>query len=164
MGKRGPRPLPAAVLERRGSWRANQARENAPVPPEGAPKQPGWLPPRSKKYWKPAIAILEHMGVVTKAEEVLVGRYCETIALWREMGAYIAKNGSTGESYNKNGDPVKKKRPEAELYLAYSKQLLDIERELGLTPSARTRIAAKARPENFDEITNDRAFIRTTTS
>lgn len=143
MGKRGPRPLPTAVLEARGSRRARQDK-NEPQPPAGKGVCPDWIEPAAKEVWAQMVPILDAMGVLTIADTNALTRYCQMFARWKKAEQFIQQ---FGETYPvKSGTGVVKcffQWPQVNLAQKLSTALTKLEQEFGLTPSARSRIDVK---------------------
>ena len=140
MGKRGPRPLPTAVLQARGSRRA-KANKLEPEPPAGLPECPDWLSDDAKAVWSQITPILQKMGVLTIADGNALARYCTALAQWREAEMFLQKYGLTYPVKSGNGT-VKCffQWPQVAIVQKLSLVLTRLEQEFGLTPSARTRI------------------------
>lgn len=142
MGKRGPRPEPTQILRMKGSWRAN-SREAEPIPPAGPIRCPAWIPQEAKTAWRVIAPMLQEMGVLTKADRNALTRYCVLWSRWRAAEEVIHK-GQTIPIKNAKGELVDVKMiPQVKLASELSGQLLRLEQEFGLTPSARTRIHAE---------------------
>lgn len=145
----GPPPTPTETLRLRGSWRANKRRAE-PRPDSGAPTCPAWLKGKARAEWKRLCPQLQAMGVLCKIDRNALMRYCHMSACWRAAEEWLAEH---GETY-----PVKKvvrgkdgrdkvvgigmrAYPQVKIAHDLADQLLRLEQQFGLTPSARTRIA-----------------------
>lgn len=129
MGKRGPRPTPTAILEARGSRKA-EGRKNEPQT-SGLPECPEWVTDDARAIWGRAIDHLQELGVIGRADENALIRYCVTFARWMECERFIQDNGMT------NGSD---EYPQVTRASRLSEQLLKLEREFGLTPAARVNL------------------------
>lgn len=140
MGRRGPAPTPTALLERRGSWRAKK-KTGEPRPERGRPPCPRWLSGDAKKIWREIIPQLDQMGVLCRIDRNAVARYCTLWARWREAEEFIAEKGAVYARRDSEGR-VKSfaQWPQVAIAEKLATQLLRLEQEFGLTPSARTRI------------------------
>lgn len=118
MGKRGTKPTPTAILDARGSWRADR-KTNEIKPPKTKPKCPSHLSKRAKTYWKNLIPILETMGVLTATDRNVLSRYCISMAQWREA----VERGAVDQS------------------IKLSNHCLKVESLYGLNPSSRAGMA-----------------------
>lgn len=148
MGRRGPAPTPSTVLKKRGSWRAKAGGEEpAPPPIDQSDLRP---PPtleagsESRKHWKRLAPMLAGMGVFTKAERQILERYCVYLVRWTEAERFLAQNGMVYPVKDGNGK-VKcfQEFPQGAISRQLAVELRRIEQELGLTPSARTRLKAQ---------------------
>ena len=154
------------MLQARGSERARK-NPDEPKPERCKPTGPRHLSKQAKKQWKAVVDLLDAMRVLTRADLVLVERYCEILILWRQCRDHIAENGLTyplkkwhplkdngtdgdGKPNPRGGFEIVgyKEFPQAKLLKQYDIALLQHERELGLTPSARTRLAAVEAPDD----------------
>ena len=136
MGERGPAPIPYEILSKRGSHHARGPRvAKAPRPEPGIPSCPGWMTKGAKAAWRMLAKMLLPMGVATKADRNSMTRYCVLWDRWRKVEDAIVVKGQTFEG--KEGPKI---RPEVKIAAQLAEQLARMEREFGLTPSARTRI------------------------
>lgn len=133
---------------------------------------------RAKKHWRPLVRLLDAIGVLTRADLVLVERYCETLVLWRDCRDFIADKGMVYplKKWNPHKSNGKKRRggfevvgfkefPQVKTLRQLDATLLRHDRELGLTPSARTRLVADnpampGRPPGDAEDRNTAAAFR----
>lgn len=148
MGKRGPRPTPTRILELRGSWRAKK-RPGEPKP-AGVPQCPDWLSAEGKSAFE--IVLRRTSQVATSADEEAIARYADLLVQYRKAADFIAKHGDVYVLRGKpgpngeEGRPVGfKTYPQARRVLALAAALLQLEREFGLTPSARTQFVDETR-------------------
>ncbi len=155
MGRRGPAPLPNRILELRGSNRAGRrGTEPEPEKPKRAPKCPTWLPKKCRAHFRSLVRQLHAMGVLATIDIEALARYSRLVYRYREAEAWIEENGT---AYIVRGRPLKgddgkpipesgpilsvKTFPQVREARALASQLLNLEREYGLTPSARARLA-----------------------
>lgn len=148
MGKRGPKPLPTQLVLRRGG-RPNRPPELEPKPAAGAPPCPPWVQElaEARELWDELVVVLERCGILTQADGVVMGQLCVTYALWRRAVSFVAKYGMAFPIHGPKPAPDRKgpllgfrSYPQARMVNGYSAQLLVLARELGLTPSARSRL------------------------
>lgn len=148
MGKRGPAPTPTKVLQMRGSWRA-KTRNGEPQPAAKPPSCPKWLDGKGQYLFRALVAELMPLGLVTKLDAQALARYCQMWSQWREALAYVTDHGSTYPILDAEGGLKSYGEfPQVRQLLKLNEALLKIEREFGLTPSARARLA---RPESSDD-------------
>jgi P27 family predicted phage terminase small subunit len=140
MGRRGPAPLTTPMLKLRGSPRASMNRDE-PAPRPGRPRCPRWLDKEAKRAWRELVPELEFMGVLARIDRYALTRYCQLWARWVKAEQFIQKYGETYPLKDENGK-VKcfMPWPQAAVIATLSQQMMRLEQEFGLTPSARTRL------------------------
>ena len=115
----------------------------------GRPACPGWIDPEAKEVWRRTVALMQEMGILTRADANILARYCQTYARWVRAEQFIQQR---GEIYPvKSGNGVVKcffNFPAVGTAQKLSALLTKMERELGLTPAARAGLAEVT--ENFD--------------
>ena len=125
---------------------APDVRVNEPKPSSERPACPAWLRLEAKRVWKELVPQLEAMGVLGKCDRLALGRYCQVFAKWREAEQFLADS----DQKNVKGYLIRLGPYElASLAIRYGDQLLRLEREFGLTPSARAGLAKPK--DNVDE-------------
>tara|TARA_Y100000310_G_scaffold14232_2_gene14424 strand:- start:415 stop:894 length:480 start_codon:yes stop_codon:yes gene_type:complete len=138
--------VPTKVLKLRGSRWAKGRGENEPELPESRPPAPDYLCDEGKAHYEAACDVVQEMGILTAADQTALARYAATIVLWREAYEFIRKHGTTfpvKELNKKTGKTVTtglREWPQVSLVRSAADQLLKLEREFGLTPSARSSI------------------------
>ena len=165
-GSRGPRPEPTESIKRRGGRpRKDRGRdpEKEPKPEKytRTPPPPAMLSkhPYAVACWKQLAPHLHKCGLLTKAEAPVLSRYCVMFALWRDCAEFTMARGTAfplrakptpavpAKAPDQPGQEEKpgkvvgfRSYPQARFLNTYASQLLALERELGLTPSARARL------------------------
>lgn len=150
MPKPGRTPTPTETKRRRGSARGRYGVDREPRPERGRPEPPKGTSKKGKLVWKNLVELLDAMGVMTTADTLVVQRYCETYIRWREAADFVIKRGTVYavKKWDPNADKGKgdfvpvgfREFPQAQQEMRCCDRLIVMERELGLTPSARTRI------------------------
>jgi P27 family predicted phage terminase small subunit len=114
-----------------------------PQPPEGKPQIPTWLTDEiAVECWHRTFRLLDRMGLATKADAAIIARYCSIHARWRRVQEFLQTNGEVYTIKDEKGQPKYVQQwPQVNIAAKLADQLLRIELEYGLTPSARTRIA-----------------------
>jgi P27 family predicted phage terminase small subunit len=135
MGQRGPAPTPTEVLKRRGSWRAKKRKNEPKAATTTRPRCPNWLNVEARKEWQRLVVELEDMGVLAVTDRNALSRYCVLLVRWRAAEKVLRAEGTT---FMGAGGP--QARPETREARDLAAELGRIEREFGLTPSARTRV------------------------
>lgn len=123
-----------------------------PLPRAGPVAAPDWLGEEARKVWDRVAPDLVDCGMLRPIDAAALGRYCELLVVWVQCKDYIAKHGrnypvhalptvAERKAGKKQGPLVGlKPMPDVSLLMRCSSELVKLERELGLTPSARTRI------------------------
>ena len=136
-----PHPKPLAIRELEGFAGHHPINKDEPKfqkisytpPPKNMAEQ-------GKIVWNELMPVLTNCGVLTPADIPLFTRYCETTAKWRRALSIINEDGTS--IVTKNGTLVV--HPESKNFQNYSTQLLQMEIQLGMTPSSRTKVVALA--------------------
>lgn len=157
-GTRGPAPEPTAMVLRRGGRPRDRTRVDREPKPDkyaGAPAAPPDVAahPYALHAWETLAPQLHLSGVLTKADPLTLARYCCLWAVWREACAFVLEHGAAfpirarGLAPDRPG-PLQGYRsyPQARTMMQAAAALLPLERELGLTPSARARLEVDAPP------------------
>lgn len=135
MGKRGPRAKPTL----------STTTLNQPTGPECPPPEVA-ASPHAAAVWGRVVPILKRMRVWTAADRETIGRYCQLHEL---HARYVAECRAGGDRMvTKTG--YEALTPAATLLTKLGASLLSIEKEYGLTPSARAHIAAPDPEEDLD--------------
>lgn len=150
MGRRGPKPTPTKVLAARGSWRA-KLNPAEPMPELGAPQPPEHLSDDAKQVWFRLVPQLLRLRVVSEIDADALARYCDALVKWRRAAVFL--EGHPALVYPLRGPETAEHPngrllgmipyPQNTLYEKYARILDRLEQSFGLTPSARTRIAAQ---------------------
>ena len=159
MGARGPRPQPSAVLKMRGSQLWNRERDAREAKgPAGAPDEPDWLDEEAKRAWNVLVPMLEAMRVLTRIDGNALARYCRLWSRWRQAEKWIEEKGEMYPIRNEDGS-VKcfQQWPQVAIAHKLAEQLIRLEREFGLTPSARARLQISPVCDETDDL--DKFFI-----
>ncbi len=130
----GPAPTPAAIRELLGNP-GNKSDANNPTPPAKAPRAPAWLTAEAKKEWRRVVPKLAEIKLLTELELAILSTYCEAWSDYVTSSKEIAQHGHTTPGAR---GPV---RSAASLVRKEAVDtMLKMCRELGMTPSARSRI------------------------
>ena len=126
MTTRGQRPKPTALKLIAGNPGKRPVNAQEPQFPPCATDAPEWLTDAARAHWQRLAPMLAGSGVLKESDRDLLATYCATYAAYvdavRDGGASMAMVG----------------------------QLRQLMGELGMTPSARARIAVDKVPENPD--------------
>lgn len=138
MAQRGRKPKPTVLKELEGNPGRRPLNKNEPKPDKKAPRCPSWLEEEAKKEWKRMGTILEQMGLLTEMDMAAFAGYCQAFARWREAEEFITQHGTMIRTPNGYLQQV----PQVSIAQTNLKIMLKFCEQFGLTPSARSRIAA----------------------
>lgn len=148
MGKRGPAPKPTVLEIAQGRPGKRALNKSEPRPTLGIPECPDSLTKSAKAEWNRISPKLDEVGLLTHVDRATLAAYCQCWARWVECEEIITRDGLTMELRDDKGT-LKSCRPIPEVGI--SLKLVDkinrLGSELGLSPSARTRISV-AGPAN----------------
>lgn len=149
MAARGRKPKPTGLKIFEGNPGKRQLNENEPKPPSVVSSCPDWLEDEAKAEWARMNGILENMGVLTEVDITAFAGYCQTYARWKEAEEFLTQHGSIVRTPNGYLQQV----PQVSIAQTNLKIMLKFCEQFGLTPSARSRIAAdKSINETSDEM------------
>lgn len=126
---RGRKPKPARRADRQ-----------APAPPDGLPRCPAHLSPVARKEWRRLAKPLYDMGVLSTTDRAALAAYCQAWGRWVEAEEQLAKTPpllKTPSGYVQQSPWLSVANKQLEIMGRYMA-------ELGLTPSARRRVAIDA--------------------
>ena len=134
--------MPILEERRDAIWRQGEGKRplNAkePKPVKKAPSCPKWLEPEAKKEWRRLSKQLEQLGVLTELDMASFAAYCQAYARYKEAEEFITQHGSIVKTPSGYWQQV----PQVAQAQTYSKIMLRLAEQFGLTPSARSRIIA----------------------
>lgn len=154
MRRSGPPKQPTAIRLLRGNPSKERVTTSEPKPAAGVPMKPADLPAAAGVIWDQTIVVLAAVpGLLTTADGVTVEMFARTLARYRELEAFVEAHGPVLVMRDESG-AVKycQPAPQASLAAKLLPQLRGLAAELGLSPSARTRIDLPAAPV-VDELT-----------
>lgn len=117
------------------------------MPEAASLEPPTWLDEASKVEWNRLAPILSQNGILTQMDVDALCAYCETWVRWKEATAKIRQFGMVIKS--PNGMPMPSP------YISIANQAMTTMKalltEFGMTPSARVRVHATAKPADKPE-------------
>lgn len=140
--KTGPRPKPTALKRAAGNPGKRPLNSLEPHPDLGVPDMPAGLSCDAKQKWQELAPQLERMGVLTCVDGDVLAMYCTIWAWWCKTATYLDEHGLVREwQWDDEGAKVSRGL-QAEFKAAKELVLFlrQLGSELGLTPSARTRL------------------------
>lgn len=146
-----PKPTHLKVIEGNPGKRALNHNEPKPEPPtDGTIPAPPHLSRAAKRLWPGQIKILRQMRVLTVADLKAVEGLCEAIADFRTACRATQQNEMFYTTYNSRGEKLIRVHPMMALKTEADRRMRVWLNELGMTPSARSRIEVNGPPEEVD--------------
>ena len=144
MGRRGPKPEPAAVKAVKGNP-GHRPLGADPKGDESAKREgvlaPAWLVGEALDVWQRLAPRLEGMNLLRRIDAETFGRYCRNFANWLKANSMLDEQGLTYDVESEHGKYV---RPHPATVIAdrLERQLTTAEANFGLNPAERQRIFA----------------------
>jgi len=142
-GRSGRRPLPTALKKARGTYRkdrspaAKAGKAELAFPPAKL-AAPAWLDKTAKAEWAKVVPQLDLVQVLTEPDLLQLAAYCAAASLWIQATKQYQREGRTVKSPG----GVLRQHPMIRVAQEARAQALRFAIEFGLTPAARSRIAA----------------------
>ena len=144
MSMRGRKPKPTETRRREGNPGRRPLNEAAPTYPEGAGEPPEHFAEEARAEWVRVSTLMAAGAILTQGDRAVLALYCSVWSKWLRADRMVARSGEV----LKAADGGLYQNP----YLAVAnralEQLARLAAQLGLDPTARTRVTAKpyARP------------------
>jgi len=160
MGRRGPKPEPAAIKQAKGNpgrraigadpaTPAEAAQTDAPEKAVVVVAAPTWLKKEGLKIWDRLAPRLISMKLLSPIDAEPFGRYCQNFARWAKMQRILDEEGEVYESESAHGK-LKRVHPAFLIGDRVERQLLAAEDRFGINPAERQRLyAARASQPTF---------------
>ena len=135
---RGPKPKPTAIRRAEGNLGKRAWNHAEPIPPDGVPDCPAHLSVPARDEWHRLVHVLHGMGVVTMVDRAALAAYCQCYGRWVEAEEKLQSTPlllKTASGYVQQSPYLSIANKQLELMGRYMT-------ELGLTPAARSRVAA----------------------
>ncbi|MCY0146815.1 phage terminase small subunit P27 family [Hoeflea sp. G2-23] len=137
MRGRKPKPTRLKLIEGNPGRRPVNGRE--PRPPSEKPTCPAHLSPTAKAEWKRLAEVLNRIGLLTQIDRTVFAAYCQSYGRWVEAEKKLTETPSilkTPAGYIQVSPWLTISNKQLELMAKFMT-------ELGLTPSARSRLAVQ---------------------
>ena len=148
MGQRGRKPTPSAIRKLEGNPGHRPINQKEPKPQKKAPACPKWLSEDARKEWRRLAKKLEALGVLTELDLAVFATYCDAFAKWKEADEFLTQRGLF--FITPSGYP--QQFPQVAIAQNYAKLMNKCGEQLGLTPSARSRIIAEGMGGPVDDM------------
>ena len=141
MGSRGPQKTPTVQLALVGSHRAKSREGKEPKPKQAKPSTSIKLTTAEKRVFNKTYDMLKSMRLHAASDGNALARYAKNVVLYNAVQAACDEYGETVPVVKTiNGEDVvtgRKRSDESRIRNELESTLLRLEREFGLTPSAR---------------------------
>lgn len=134
----GRRPKPTAIKLLEGNPGKRELNKYEPKPEKKMPVCPDWLEPEAKNEWRRLAKVMGDMGILTDIDQKAFATYCQCYARWRNAEEFLSQHGTVF----KTPSGYIQQLPQVRIAHDYSKQMMRIASEFGLTPASRSRIIA----------------------
>lgn len=153
---RGRKPKPTALKILQGNAGKREINGDEPQPSSELPSCPGWLAGEAKAEWRRVALELHECGVLTLIDRAVLAAYCQAWARWAQAEKLLEEKGLIVEVYKEDPDSGQfflvqvRERPEVGISRKYGTLMRSYASELGLSPSARTRLKVEQPDEGND--------------
>ena len=136
MGRRGPAPLPTAVKQLRGNPGKRALNKEEPRPAATMPRCPAHLGKEARAEWRRVARGLHEAGLLTQIDRAALAVYCQAWERWVRAEGQVARHGEVVKTAAGNV----MQNPYLSIANRAMRQMREMARELGMTPSARSQI------------------------
>jgi P27 family predicted phage terminase small subunit len=145
--KPGPPPIPFPLKALRGNPGHQRLRPVAePLVPKSCPEPPPFITGYAADEWWTVAPELHRLGLLTVADVASLGAYCYSYGQWRLAVEALARMADRDETMHglliKATDGNARRNPLIKIAADAAEDMLRFAGEFGLTPVARTRLAA----------------------
>ena len=140
--RRGPKPQPTRLKVLRGNPGKRKLNVREPLVSPAVPNPPDWLGREAVAKWDELCEMLGNLGILTHVDADVLTLYCRTWVRWKTAEQGIDTEGLVVTSPS----GIKKRSPLAVIAKELSTELRALQAELGMTPSARTRVQTVSTP------------------
>lgn len=154
----GRKKLPTALKKLKGTYRPDREIENEMMPTklDFAPSPPAFLDAREAMEFESVCSELAELNMLHRTDLSLIAAYCVEITGYIRTSELIKIEGTIINGKNKLGESYAIQNPLMAVKNSYFNNAKAMATQFGLTPSARTKIAAPP-PDgegSFDEMLN----------
>lgn len=140
MPPRGAKPKPSETKRRTGNPGGRSLNDREPTANAGAPERPEMLDETGQEAWEYLCRELAKLGLLATSDRAVMTRYC--VAWSAAIRNELAARKYRGDVLVSQKNAVPFINPYAAAASMRWKQLASAEVEMGLTPSARSRVYA----------------------
>jgi P27 family predicted phage terminase small subunit len=140
MARPGRKPKPTRLKILQGNPGHRRLSKNEPKPARSTPVPPEWLDPLAKEEWGRIVPELEAIDLLTRVDGFVLEAYCTCYAQWVKHEQAIAKIGTVYQPGTKKASKYLRQLPHVAIAQKYLAEARAFAEQLGLSPSARSRI------------------------
>ena len=146
---RGRKPVPTGMKVLRGNPGHRTVETTEPKLPAGAPPRPDFLTGDAADEWTRRVTELYASGIATRADWATLAMYCYYFGQWSEAVTKLAEEPQVIRTKSGYVQP----NPRIAIRNKNATLMLKAAAELGITPSARSRVKAHSEPpeDEFSE-------------
>jgi P27 family predicted phage terminase small subunit len=141
----GPKPKPTKLKVLEGNPGRRRLPKGEPQPRIGAPKAPTWLDPIARREWSRVVPELEAIGLLTQVDGFVLEAYCQCYSRWVQAEEVITRLGVVYQPSKKADSKYLQQLPHVSIAQRYLAEARAFAEQLGLSPSARSRIDVPGR-------------------
>ncbi|QGP57438.1 putative phage terminase, small subunit, P27 family (plasmid) [Piscirickettsia salmonis] len=143
MRGQGRKPKPTRLKKITGNAGKRKLNEHEPELMEGRAICPSYLKAEKAKAFRFVVDCLENMQIKTAAFQFILESFAFSYGEWRTMSDIVDQQGATFETTTQAGETMYRSRPEVAQRNEAWKQVKASLSELGLTPTAISRLNAQ---------------------
>jgi P27 family predicted phage terminase small subunit len=134
----GRKPQPTALKILKGNPSGKPLKKNEPKPLRCISSAPHWVSPEAATYWDKIEPMLFRIGVLTEADELMLGILCQSYANLLKAREMIEKHGPVIKTPNGSIQISPFKSLERQAFA----DIMKVCQEFGMSPSSRARLTA----------------------
>lgn len=134
----GRKPLPTAIKVLKGNPGGRALKKNEPKPLRCIASAPEWVSPEAAAYWDKIEPMLYRIGVLTEADELMLGILCQSYANLLRAREMLEKHGPVIKTPNGSIQISPFKSLERQAFA----DIIKVCQEFGMSPSSRSRLTA----------------------
>lgn len=135
----GPAPTPSNVLELRGRPGHRKGNPDEPELTASVPRCPQWLSKAARQEWRRLARRMAAVGMLTELDRDVLAFYCSEVSKAAECAEHVDQHGEVQTTEKSGYSSPTAHAIQLERHLA---NVLKFGAQLGLTPSARSRVQA----------------------
>jgi P27 family predicted phage terminase small subunit len=137
---KGRKKTPENVLKFKGTYRADRANKEAPLPDPDSPCAPAWLSKEAREWFGVLKSRIEDIGLASKTYTEMLALAAQRIAEIEELNETIEEAGKFYKTTNTKGDTIYKTRPAISQRNEALRHLQSLLAEFGLSPASINKV------------------------